>query len=434
MRKIIIGIAILLLLLVVIAYIVVLPKTPVLTGYASRMICTCHFAQNRSLDQIQTEDLGFSLFNYVTSNINEEDQSVTSSIFGFTHKTSKYIPGNGCVLLKEDQSDIYDITLPNIIDTFQWNVSNRLTATQKALIDDMVFDKEGAEEKVLKSRSCLILHKDSIIYERYTSGFDKDTPQLGWSMTKSVMSTLIGLKIQDQKTSLQEDHLYNYWDKDRSTITVEDLLHMRSGLEWTEDYASVCPATIMLFDSKDMAEYASRLPLESPVGSTFEYSSGTSNILADLVYKYSDNKDDYLRFPYERLFKPLGMKSAFIEVDESGNFVGSSYMYASTRDWTKYGLLYLNRGYFDGLQVLDSSWVDYTFESDPVSNGIYGAQFWHNDDHISLPNTSEDLIFADGFQGQRVFILPNEDLIIVRLGLTNLDFDKLISTVVEMVQ
>jgi CubicO group peptidase (beta-lactamase class C family) len=111
------------------------------------------------------------------------------------------------------------------------------------------------------------------------------------------------------------------------------------------------------------------------------------------------------------------MHSLIFETDLAGNYVASSYAWANTRDWAKFGLLYLNKGNWNGEQIFSEDWVKYTTTPTNSSQGVYGAQFWLNvGGH--MPNVPKDTFFADGFQGQRVFIIPSKDLVIVRMGIT----------------
>ena len=121
-----------------------------------------------------------------------------------------------------------------------------------------------------------------------------------------------------------------------------------------------------------------------------------------------------------------------METDASGNFVGSSYTYATTRDWARFGLLYLNDGIFMGDTILPRAWVDYTQQAVEASNKTYGAQFWLNQSK-ELPDVPEDMFFADGFKGQRVFIIPSKELVVVRLGCSyeNFDFNEFLSRLIS---
>ena len=111
------------------------------------------------------------------------------------------------------------------------------------------------------------------------------------------------------------------------------------------------------------------------------------------------------------------MHSALIESDLAGNFVGSSYGWANTRDWAKFGLLYLHKGNWNGEQIFNPEWAKYVATPTAGSDGKYGAQFWLNAGG-RYPDVPKDLYSCNGYQGQFVFIIPSKDMVIVRTGLT----------------
>jgi CubicO group peptidase (beta-lactamase class C family) len=264
----------------------------------------------------------------------------------------------------------------------------------------------------------LVVYKDHIIAENYSEGFDKSTPILGWSMTKSITSTMYGILSRKGEIDVYEPADVPQWQKDeRKNITYNDLLHMNSGLEWIEDYNTMSDVTQMLFQKSDMGAMQASKTLVGKPDSTWNYSSGTTNLLAGpLLKKKFRSQQEYLDFWYRELIDKIGMHSATIENDLSGTYVGSSYGWANTRDWAKFGLLYLNRGNWNGEQIIDSTWVDYVSTPTNTSNGRYGAQFWLNAGG-HYPDAPRDLFSANGYQGQYVFIIPSKDLVIVRMGL-----------------
>jgi len=140
-------------------------------------------------------------------------------------------------------------------------------------------------------------------------------------------------------------------------------------------------------------------------------------LLAGIIRSKFKTHQEYLDFWYTDLFDKIGMHSMIFETDLAGNYVASSYGWANTRDWAKFGLLYLNKGNWNGEQIMSESWVNYTAEPTNSSEGVYGAQFWLNAGG-HMPDVPKDMYFADGYQGQRVIIIPSKDLVIVRLGVT----------------
>ena len=165
-----------------------------------------------------------------------------------------------------------------------------------------------------------------------------------------------------------------------------------------------------------MAKFAISKQLEYTPGSVFEYASGSTNIVSYLMRKAIGNDADYLAFPREKLFNRIGMRSATFEVDASGTFVGSSYLYASLRDYTRFGLLYLNNGNWLGEQILPVDWVEYTTSTASGSEGTYGAFFWLSKSGSDYPDVPSDMFYCSGHDGQYIYLIPSKELVIVRTG------------------
>jgi CubicO group peptidase (beta-lactamase class C family) len=176
---------------------------------------------------------------------------------------------------------------------------------------------------------------------------------------------------------------------------------------------------------RDMAAFAASQPLAHPPGTVWCYSSGTTLILSRILHSLIGSESDYHAFPRRELFERIGMRSALLEPDAAGTFVGSSYSYATARDWARFGLLYLRDGTWEGARILPVGWVDYTRTPAPAApHGEYGAHFWLNAGAQDRgapspdPRAPADLFYASGHDGQVVAIVPSRDLVIVRAGLT----------------
>jgi CubicO group peptidase (beta-lactamase class C family) len=279
-------------------------------------------------------------------------------------------------------------------------------------------------EKPLQTRAVVILKDGQLVYERYGKGYSRDSRLAGWSMTKSVTGAMIGLMIKDGKLHLEQKNLLSEWIHDRRRdIALTDLLHMSSGLEFVEDYSSPSDATRMLFRARAAGVYAIQsLPKYKP-GEVFYYSSGTSNVLQEIMRRQFATHAEYLHFPYRALFDKVGMASAVMETDRSGTFVGSSFMYATALDWARFGQLYLQDGVWNGERILPEGWATYSGTVIPQSGGRYAAHFWKGSYDKDFP---ADAYIADGFEGQSVTIIPSHNMVVVRLGCTHgQDFDNI---------
>ena len=254
-------------------------------------------------------------------------------------------------------------------------------------------------------------------------------------MTKSFSNALIGTLIKDGKLRLADKGVYPKWQNSndpRYEITLDHLLKMSSGLEWNESYFSWSPVVEMVYEKADMSDFAASFPLKYHPGTKWEYSSGTTNILLGIIKNVTGT--DYYSYPYRELFHKIGMTRTILELDASGGFVGSTFGWATPRDWARFGLLYLNEGLWQGEQILPKEWIKYSSNPSPQApNKIYAAQFWHAASD-SPPEIPSDLYFAQGYEGQRIIIIPSRDIVIVRLGQThfnNFEWNGFISSILR---
>jgi CubicO group peptidase (beta-lactamase class C family) len=244
-------------------------------------------------------------------------------------------------------------------------------------------------------------------------------------MTKSVFNALVGVAVKEGKLAVNEPVRVSQWSTPgdlRARISVNDLLHMSSGLAFNESQAGLSSDVLqMLFREPNMASFAANKSAEVTPGSRWRYSSGAVMVLSR-VLRDALGDETYGEFPRVALFDPLGMTHAVIETDASGNFVASSYMYATAREWARFGQLYLRDGVWKGQRILPEGWVTYTRTPAPAAPpSTYGALFW-----LSTPaeyrgrraTVPTDAFHAVGHEGQFVTIIPSEDVVIVRLGRT----------------
>lgn len=246
---------------------------------------------------------------------------------------------------------------------------------------------------------------------------DAETPLLSWSMAKSVLHAAVGVLAGDGRLVPGEPAPVPAWQgagDGRAAITLEHLLTMRDGLDFAEDYVDEKRSDVieMLFGSgrDDVAGFAADRPLAAAPGTRFGYSSGSSNIVSSVVAGVVGPGDRYERFLHDRLFGPLGMTSARPGFDAAGTWVASSYLYATARDYARFGELYLH----GGEDLLPDGWVDHGRRQrsvDEESGSGYGAQWW-------LPPTDRDTFEARGFDGQSITVVPSLDLVVVRIGST----------------
>ena len=268
----------------------------------------------------------------------------------------------------------------------------------------------------------LVVKGGKVEHEIYGDEINADTTLISWSMAKSITQALVGIAVLDGLLDIdQPTGLVEWSHDDRREITLRHLLEMRSGLSWVEDYVDGENSDVidMLFGKgkEDTAAYAVSQPLIAQPGTSWVYSSGTTNIVSRILGNALGDTDgsyqNMLKFMQDRLFVPLGMK-AEPKFDAAGTFIGSSYVYATARDFAKFGELYLRDGMVNGTRILPEGWVDmagskHSFDAD---TGLgYGHHWW------TLPGERNSLVAA-GYDGQYIMVIPDRDLVVVRLGKT----------------
>ncbi len=285
----------------------------------------------------------------------------------------------------------------------------------EALTEGIVTDQPEALGQTL---AMLVVHRGQLVVEAYGPGTTAETTLISWSMAKSMLQSVVGMLVLDGRMDINAPAAVGEWDDERSAITVRDLLRMRAGLRWNEDYVDGDTSHVidMLFGggAADMGAYAAALPAEHVPGDVWQYSSGTSNILSRIVRNVLGGQAAYESYLRHRLFEPLGMTSAEPKFDDAGTFVGSSYVYATAHDFARYGLFNLRDGVVNGRSLLPVGWVDQarTMHAwDAEDEQGYGEHWWVANDRFGT-------FFCNGYEGQRIACVPALDLVVVRLGKT----------------
>ncbi len=391
----------------------------VATNYSAKIVCSNVFVAGRNADEVLAVDVqapGHPLLKQISIRVDEDRQTVQAWLFGvFAPATSQFRPGLGCTNVHNGRLSAPTLSVgmdpqPGVWPNGNDVVLSRDAEVLAALSDDALLG--------VGYRAAVVVHNGRIIGEAYGEGFDADTPLLGWSMTKTVTAGLIGTLIQSESLDLNTTlgDSYRSWNADgRAAITIEDMLGMESGLQWNEGYGNVSDVTRMLYLVDDMAGFAADLGMDAEIGTVFNYSSGTSTMLSR-VWQDSVGEDS-LSYPRRALFDPLGMTSAVMETDAQDTFVGSSYMYATARDWARFGQLLLQQGVWGGQRILPARFTDWMFAPVEASNGLYAQGHLWLESPGELP-PFEDAVWLQGHDGQFIGIFPSHELVVVRMGLT----------------
>ncbi|MEL6973923.1 MAG: serine hydrolase [Bacteroidota bacterium] len=436
----------LLLLFVVLAVVVYLnyPKLNIIAGYASKNMASCVYVAERSAASVVANDNNVPLVKLAACEVSENEKAATASVYGLLSRKAVYREGLGSVLVN-DEMDAGDFKLkPNriqSIDTIPYPYGQ--AAPKESMFEEVDYDQLDkafatafGNPEVQKTRTLLVLYKGHLLKEQYADGFDETTPVLGWSMTKSILATCYGVLEGQGKLDTDWPAPIADWKEDeRKNITLNHLLRMQSGLDWEEDYSKISDVTKMLFLDSDMTVSSIDKKAIAPPVDIWNYSSGTTNLLSGILKKQFRSHQEYLDFPYQQLLDKIGMYSSLLEADLNGNYVGSSYGWANTRDWARFGQLYLDRGQWNGAEIFKPEWVDYITKPTKHSDGTYGAHFWLNAEGV-YPDAPRDLFSCNGYQGQYVFMIPSKNLVVVRTGLAEnpvFDVNAFLAEVVKVV-
>lgn len=422
---------------------------PIGAGFVAKYICSAVFISRRDAATVFAEDVSpiNPLARFIDYRIDAEKQWVDADAMGRFAMRAIFREGCGCTLvvgattaqLRSQQlvGPDFNRSRPSRSEALPWPEGDGAAAPADPAVDsarlrlalDNAFAEPGPGKRRM-TRAVVVVYDGRLIAERYVPGFDKDMPLLGWSMAKSVTNALVGILVQEGRFDLLRPAPVPEWQTPgdpRQAITLDQLLRMSSGLAFQEVYAPLHDATNMLYGSYDFAACAAGRPLAGPPDSRWNYSSGTANIVARVVRRAVEKEYPYYyTFLYSKLFDRIGMHSAVFEPDPSGTFVGSSYLYATPRDWARFGQLFLQDGVWQGQRMLPEGWIKYTTTpTGGAPRGQYGAFFWlnagerNNPANRRWPDAPTDAYAALGFQEQKVVIIPSRKVVLVRFGATS---------------
>lgn len=427
-RKVLLGTTAVVLALLVGGYWYERPMLLTGTGYAAHNACALQAIADRG---DPGDDLPDNPLVPVLRTTTEGARTQASILGVLAKKQAWATPGYGCTIAEKRPALPAPTTVSSADNPFATAVAPPIEPEVEAALDHgFGTDLSAANRKALGTRAIVVLKDGKLVAERYADGFDATTPQLGWSITKSVTSLLVGRLVNDGEVSLDDDHLRPEWTDDRASITVRQLLQMTSGLHWDETYSLGTPITKMLYTEPDMGSYAASQELDHAPGSYLQYSSGSTTLLCSVLAEDRGGAD----FPRRTLFAQLGLASAVLEPDASGTPVCSSYLWATPRDWAAIGQFALADGVWNGTRLLPEGWLADSTRAVAAENNEdpgYATGWWANtraDGTLFAPELPDDAYFGQGHDGQWLLVVPSEKLVVVRLGFTPTERDERVTS------
>ena len=409
------------------------PSVRTATSLAAHDICSKAFISGFDpqvvFDEIVTRP-GISKFKAALRyKIDWSNKTVNSSLAGWASSSAAFHDRLGCVVL-DAQAEPYlpktDITKLTALGTSSLladpSVREPSDVKLKTALDHAF--EEPAKPPFRKTKAVVVVLDGKIIAERYAPGVGVDTPLLGFSLTKSVINAMIGILVKQGRLRPSQAAPIAQWQEDnpRHEITIEQLMRMTTGLA-DDDQTS----NQMFYLHNDMAAFAANAGIVAAPGTKWAYSSRSTQLLARIIRDTVGGPEQTLEFAWNELFNPVGMQNVTLEFDGTGTLQGASNMFASARDWARFGLLYLDDGVIGSRRLLPNDWVE--FSAKATLDTDYGAGFWtarSERSRAASPSNSaissfssaipHDAFYALGNLGQIIVILPSQRLVIVRIG------------------
>lgn len=415
----------------------------VASGLTSHLLCSGTFVSGRDPDQYYAEAIrplhGMGPANWVLHyDVDKSQRQVTTTLAGMFKSRAEYRDGVGCLLVQGDapvdiavgkETSMPARSLPPIAGP---DIVTPTDSRLRAAVDQAFGEPE--QPPYHRTKAVVIVHDGKIVAERYAPGYGIDTQLLGFSVTKSVTNALIGILAGQGRITPDQPAPLPAWQDagdPRRAITIDMLLRQTTGLDCTQTNSGFDPSSRMKFIERDMAGFAQTAQLATTPGSRWDYSDCNYMLLSRIVRDaVGGHADDVLRFAQRELFGPLGMRNVTLQFDATGTPLGSHSMYASARDWARFGQLYLNDGMAGRKRILPEGWTRYS--SSPTLNTGYGAGFFTN--AVSgnvpqwgvpwgMPSAPRDTYFARGFMGQFIVIVPSERLVVARFSVSHVRGD-----------
>lgn len=417
-------------------------------GMAARSVCSAVFVAGRDAQAAMAADVrpASPALALVNVEVDATQRRVTGRFAGLFPRTAHDLGERGCVLDAPPGDAVPRSKPPTALAAAPWPQGNAarpasewpqgVDAPALQRVADAAFIGAG-DPKAANARAFAVVHRGQLLVNRQAPGFEGETALHGWSMTKTLTAMLAHKLGTERGIDTRKPVVDSFrpgapvpawvqeWRRDaRARISLDDLLAMRDGLANTEDYGPAGDVPRMLFGASDAAAQAAAAKSEAPPAQRFRYLSASSNILAAVWRSYCNSTEAHARYPRQALFEPIGAHSAVLETDAAGQWLASSYAWASSGDWARLGLLLLQDGQWQGQTVLPPGFLARAGApamKEGEGLGYGAAQIWRIGDPTAgscKGQVPPDTLALRGHWGQIVAIAPSREAVVVRLGWT----------------
>lgn len=411
-------------------------------GYRASFTCSAVFNANKTLTQIEQHELTgiYPQLQPLVANLEaviDHSAKIVAVRYSDTMppRFAVWRPQLGCVQLPVgadisaiDQLPVLNpaISAPSTDSGLPWTTHARINGSSDNAQLDRVLAQAFSHHYGAGARTSavLIATPQSILAEHYLDGFSPTTSQRTWSVAKSIGASIIGVAVQQQLLNLNQPTGLQNWSSPldpRQAITLENLLHMASGLD---SQVAGNRTDRVYIGGGLVSDTATEAALEAPPGLRWKYANNDTMLIGRVLRERFPHAEAYLQFVFSQLINKLGMQHTFLETDWQGDLVISSQVWTTSRDLARLGILHLQNGQWQGEQILPSNWLRYISTPAPAQppritsagqpSPGYGAQWWLFDQ--GFPNLPSDTIAARGNRGQYLFVIPSRNLVIVRRG------------------
>ena len=424
-------------------------------GYAAKQICSgVLVAQLPEQFVVETDVLPRlatvgPLAQLLDYELDINKRQVTAHMLGQT-VTARHRPRYGCTLGEADEAPLFPLS-DAAAETVNEEGAATLASAPPALTSQALksaaleptLDAAFAEplERGRNTLAVIVMHRGQIVAERYGGPVTARTPMQGWSMNKSLTATLIGRQVDQGHLRLNDAVVTALKaagareatiEKVHPDLTLQHLLSMTTGFDFSERYFPGDDVTDMLYRQPGMWRSAPDTGHAFLPGEQWAYSSGDINT-ASLMWQQSLQGKPYPDWIRTHFSEPLTLTEIVMEPDASGVQVGSSYAYLTPRGWARMGQLWLD-AWHGRSEVISAGWQRLAVTPGTAKGGeIYGLGFWLNTAKRAFPSAPENTFHSGGNSGQFVVVMPERELVVVRLGLTlnesRADMDALLADV-----